>query len=213
MSTNFVEKPLSENSIRQRKLLYGVGVNDANYPTQPKTNGIKSKCPYYARWRDMLQRGYSEKFKKRATWYLGVSVCPEWLVFSNFKSWMQSQQWEGRELDKDILEPNNKVYSPDTCRFIPKSLNLLLGRKNATGGTYPTGVWYCKKTNRFGAQITINNKRKNLGWFPRESMAHRAYLEEKEAEILKAISEQSDPLIISGLGKHLKILKGSFYGE
>lgn len=68
--------------------------------------------------------------------------------FQEFAEWCQGQigynnkdsrghYWQ---LDKDILVKNNKVYSPDTCVFIPKSLNCLLERRANDRGEYPIGV-------------------------------------------------------------------------
>lgn len=33
---------------------------------------------------------------------------------------------EGWHLDKDILLKGNKVYSPETCAFVPAKINSLL---------------------------------------------------------------------------------------
>lgn len=50
----------------------------------------------------------------------GCSVCEEWLTFSNFKRWMEQQDYEGKALDKDLLVSQNKTYSSETCVFVPR---------------------------------------------------------------------------------------------
>ena len=109
-----------------RSLAYGVGVNDANYITHiKKNNKLIWACPFYIKWYDMLKRCYSLKYHKVSPTYIGCSVCPEWRYFSKFRLWMELQNWKGMELDKDLLVKGNQVYSPDTCCFIPNSINSL----------------------------------------------------------------------------------------
>lgn len=73
-----------------RKKIYDVGVNDADYVTQPLHG---ARCPYFDRWHSMLRRCYSstqsvKKFKTES-----VYVEPSWHRFSNFKCWMEDQDW------------------------------------------------------------------------------------------------------------------------
>lgn len=130
--------------------MYGVGINDADYEVKKskKMNGkwkIVWMCPYYDRWTSMLSRCYSKKLQETHPTYKGCSVCDEWLRFSNFKKWMEEQNWEGRQLDKDFLFENNKVYSPSTCLFIPNKLNSFIITSGKARGEYPLGVHYMKK--------------------------------------------------------------------
>lgn len=106
-------------------LVYGVGINDADYPVNKTTGSFGKRittwrCPYYQRWVNMLERVYDGDREA----YRGVTVCEEWLIFTNFKGWMQTQDWSGKELDKDLLGGN--LYSPETCVFLDKKLNMLL---------------------------------------------------------------------------------------
>jgi len=41
---------------------------------------------------------------------------------------MERQDWEGKHLDKDILIPGNKIYSPDRCIFVSSLINLLIDK-------------------------------------------------------------------------------------
>lgn len=43
------------------KLVYGVGVNDADYVVSPIISGKRHICPFSIKWKDMLARCYSEK--------------------------------------------------------------------------------------------------------------------------------------------------------
>lgn len=75
-------------------------------------------------WYDMHRRC------GKHTAYMDVSICQEWQEFDNFKSWFQTQVengWykDGWQIDKDIITKGGRVYSPDSCAFIPKPLNML----------------------------------------------------------------------------------------
>ena len=119
-------KLASKRSLARRCLVYGFGVNDANYILRiVKNNKVIGRCPFYTKWENMLKRCYSSKWHKQYPSYIGCCVCPEWRYFSKFRLWMESQKWEGMELDKDILVKGNRVYGPDTCCFIPQAINSL----------------------------------------------------------------------------------------
>lgn len=115
---------MKRKSPAKYKPVYGMGVNDADYEVY--INGIP--CRYYKRWADMLRRCYVAANDEKPT-YKDCTVCDEWLTFSKFKTWMQIQDWEGKELDKDLLG-NGKLYSPETCCFIPSGLNKFMSCDN-----------------------------------------------------------------------------------
>ena len=127
------------------KKVHGAGINDSDCVTQRyvKIGGKSTRvwaCPYYGSWAEMLRRCYSDRYIKSNPTYAGCSVCEEWLTFSAFKSWAELQEWEGKQLDKDIVSPGNKVYSPDACAFVSLQVNSLLNIKRASRGDFPIGV-------------------------------------------------------------------------
>lgn len=131
--------------MRKRKPIYGVGINDADYVTQKNVNGKNVICHFYQTWKGMLERCYSAKCQEKQPTYKGCSVCEEWLTFSNFKEWMDSQYWYIMELDKDVLVKGNKAYSPETCIFVSSQLNLFTTDREKERGDYPIGVNFHKK--------------------------------------------------------------------
>ncbi len=200
----------------KNKLLYGVGINDADYVVGiyeelPKTNGKRNQklvwmCPFYSRWSNMLRRCFSKTEKLRHPTYNDIICCEEWLTFSNFKSWMEQQDWKGKSLDKDLLVYQNKVYSPETCVFIDQRLNKFLTKSDKTRGDYPLGVSYHTKPKMinpskhpYRAQIRTIGKMVSLGLYLTPEGAHQAWQKEKirQAKILQ--SEQTDPKVIKGL--------------
>ena len=83
--------------------------------------------------------------KELRPFYKDITCCQEWLIFSNFKSWMKQQDWEGKQLDKDLLIYQNKIYSPETCVFVDRKINQFLVKSNNSRGKYPLGVSYRNK--------------------------------------------------------------------
>jgi len=202
----FKEIPASKKSISKRNPIYGVGINDAGYKAHIASSNKTLVCPYYIRWSNMIKRCYSDEFHDRNPTYIECSVCDEWLLFSNFKSWMVKQNWEGMELDKDVIFPDNKLYSPDTCCFIPKSLNALLTDSGSSRGKYPQGVSWHKATKKFQARVRFNGKQASLGYYKGPEEASEAYIKAKTAIIIKYLSEQTDTRIANGLGLHVDLL-------
>ena len=154
------------------KLVCGVGVNDLGYRTQvweelPKNGGKRIqkavfRCKYYTAWKSMLKRCYSKKYQERNQSYIGTSVCSEWLYATAFKKWMEKQDWHGKCLDKDIIVPGSKLYSPETCAFVLNVTNSFVIARDACRGDYPIGVDFYKPTGKYRAQCkTLSPERMN----------------------------------------------------
>lgn len=163
----------------------GVGRVDVPFKI---SNGGKHFWQYQL-WNGMLDRCFSEKFKGRNPTYMNVTCCDEWLSFGNFVEWVNKEvgyagKPEGMELDKDLIIRGNKAYSPETCSFVPKSINLLLGSNKASRGEWPVGVRLHKRSGKFDARMSCGNgKRKHLGLFLTPEDAFAVYKIAKEAQI------------------------------
>lgn len=57
-------------------------------------------------------------------------MCEEWQNYANFKRWYDEHHVFGNriDLDKDILKPGNKEYSPETCVLIEHYINTIFER-------------------------------------------------------------------------------------
>lgn len=147
--------------MKPKKLVCGVGFNDADYAVQKfETIGyvagkIKQKkvwaCPYYRAWASMLERCYSKKYQDRWPTYKGCTVSKEWHTFSNFKNWMQKQDFEGKQLDKDLLVQGNKIYGAYTCVFVTQAVNKFANDNGAARGELLIGVDWHVKEEKFRA--------------------------------------------------------------
>jgi len=198
----FIEIPASKRSISQRKLVYGIGINDADYVTQPSVNGRQVTCGIYKAWRGMLERCYCEKTRHNNPSYRDCTVFPDWLIFSNFKKWMANQDWKGNELDKDIIKVGNKVYHPDLCAFVSQDVNKLLSHGGFVDNGMPPGVYYHKKGKVFIAQIGKHSKVVYIGSYSTPLEAGVAYAKAKGEHILHVASQQDEERIKNGLAMH-----------
>ena len=164
--------------------VYGVGILGAKYP--PTINGVKTK--EYALWHSMLQRCYSGSFKKHRPTYECCEVSDNFKSYEYFYEWCQNQisfddDGNGNpfHLDKDLLTKGNKVYSEDSCIFIPKEINLLLTKSTASRGKHLIGVCWSKTNKAFVAQVSKNKgASEHLGLFKTETEAFKAYKQAKE---------------------------------
>lgn len=181
------------------KFVCGVGINDADYVVKPTVDGKRACCEFYCSWREMIRRCYSTKWQEKNPTYIGCTVCEEWLTFSNFKSWMEKQDWKGKQLDKDVIYSNNKKYSPDTCVFISPSLNKLLTDRAASRGAFPLGVNWNKGNKKFVSQIRVNGKNSYLGYFVTYQAAHAAWQQAKQETISYTAMHQTDERIKDAL--------------
>lgn len=127
MTGAFPYIPATKQSLSGRRLVYGFGVNDSPYITNILRKGKPRRvCPYYQVWVSMLERAYYPYLHATRPTYKDVSVEEVWHSFMTFREWMARQDWEGMELDKDILIPGNKVYGPEFCVFVTRRTNALL---------------------------------------------------------------------------------------
>lgn len=183
------------------KLIYDVGLNDADYVVKPRIGGKIVRCPFYVTWTSMLKRCYSKKYQEKRPTYIGCSVCEEWLLFSNFKAWMTEQNWQGNELDKDIIKSGNKIYSPDTCVFVSSVTNSFLLDSAASRGEFLIGVCLDKRAGKCKAQCSnpFTREKEFLGYFDCPNLAHEAWRKRKYEFACQLADLQTDQRVASAL--------------
>lgn len=175
----------------RRKPVFGVGINDADYVVC----GKHGTCPYYKAWQNMLKRCYCDSYQAKQPTYVGCTVCDEWLSFSVFRAWMEKQDWRGKELDKDILVPGNRVYSPETCLFVTRQINSLLNVREPS--PFPQGVYFDVSSGKFRAEFTANGKKTYIGVFRTPREAGIAYKRAKAKHITKVAMSQPPRLRVA----------------
>jgi hypothetical protein len=167
----------------QRKYIYGIGINDYE-------GFIKESDEAYKTWFQMLRRCYNKEWKNEHPTYQDCTVCDEWLYFSNFKKWFDDPNngyIKGYFLDKDVRVKGNKIYSPETCCFLPPKISSITTQSNALRGALPIGVSSCE--NKFRVRLSERNKLIHLGTFNTKEEAFLAYKQEKERHI-KELAEE-----------------------
>ena len=187
-----VKDPLSRS-------VYGVGVVGEE-ATRINNRQIKER----ELWSSMLTRCYDDKYHSRFQAYVGCSVSDNFKYFPYFKEWCNQQigfNIEGFELDKDILVKGNKIYSEDTCCFVPREINSLFVKRKKSRGNFALGVDYKKSVKKFRARCG----NKYLGLFNTELEAFYAYKQAKETyikEVANKWKDQIDPRVYNALMKY-----------
>lgn len=207
------------NKPRRRKntgLVYGVGINDAEYQTrevESYTEGGKTKwrivwsCPIYDKWVGILQRCYSTKFQQQRPTCKDCSIDEHWLRFSNFKRWVETQpsiDLTKAEIDKDLLFPRNKKYSPNTAVLVSQEVNSFLIGRTSSKGQYMLGVCWNKRCKKYYSQCSNSSPKRGrrsgyLGLFDTELEAHLAWKARKHELANLLADRQTDPRVADAL--------------
>lgn len=168
------------------KLVYGVGVNDLG-PVKIDGQRLKS----YTIWRAMLQRCYSALDQAKHPTYIGCTVCDDWLRLSAFHVWYSNNYRDGYDLDKDILTQGNKLYSPDTCRMVPRRINLLLTDRKRFRS--PLGIGVARlggRSKKYQASLCSGGgSRRRIGLYESAAEATEAYKVAKKAYVKQVALE------------------------
>ena len=154
-----------------------------------KRNNNKSA---YNKWIGMLSRCYNSNYHLKHPTYKDCEVCEEWLNFQNFAKWFNENYIEDFHLDKDVLFKNNKIYSPETCCFIPNEINILFIKPKINKYNLPTGV--TKVYNKYVARINYFDKTLHLGSFSNVEDALLKYNTIKTERNINTVSKYKDIL-------------------
>ncbi len=172
------------------KTIYNIG-----YIGEGKYNRTKTPI-IYQYWQKMIQRCYDAYYINKEMTYKDCFVCEEWHCLQNFGKWYEENYYECNnekmQLDKDILCKGNKIYSPETCIFVPKRINTLFCKSDKIRGKYPIGCTV--KDNKIHVRCNMCNHRKYLGYFPlnRPFQAFYTYKIFKENYIKQVADEYKD---------------------
>ena len=116
--------------------------------------------------------------------------------YSDFYDWCDTQIGFGEygfQLDKDLLEKGNKLYSENTCVFIPQEINKIFTKRNNLRGDLPIGVYYNNEMHKFSATVNLNTgKPVRIGFYNTEVEAFNAYKQVKEEHIKNMAEKWKD---------------------
>jgi len=169
---------------RNGKLLFGVGYDSAERRKALGMHYHEATCRSHRRWVDMLNRCY----RSGASAYIGCTVCPKWHDFQEFADWFVDQPYAleaDMELDKDILDPLNTVYSPEYCSLVPRVINQIFRDTRSQRGILPIGVTVASRGEGFISRLSMYGKSEYLGKchniveaFEAYKAAHQVYCNE-----------------------------------
>lgn len=185
------------------KSLFGIGyIGDGNHIVRKGTKG--KLVTAYETWTSMLERCYKNQELFPA--YFGIcTVCKEWHNYQTFADWYDENKYSVNErlhIDKDILYPNAKLYSPETCLLVPQRINMLfLNKPNKNG--LPNGI---RKTK--SGKYTANYNGEKIDTYNTIEEAYEAYAKKKEYAIKKIADEYKEiiPLKVYNALIHYKVL-------
>ena len=130
---------------------------------------------YYGVWTRMLDRCLNPRYRDEE-----LTVCEEWKRLSAFKKWFEEHYVEGWELDWRLFGEKEGKYSPETCCFLPRSVENLVVSKGYRKGSLPLGVSWCSLDDRrFRAMIKVDGQVRHLGCFDDIESARKVYMAEK----------------------------------
>ena len=178
--------------------VFGVGVVGTKYPITISGRNTKE----YELWKSMLRRCYSDKYQNKYPTYEGCESSENFRSFEYFYGWCHRQVGFGNDgngnpfqLDKDLLVKGNKVYSENTCIFLPQEINKVLTKREASRGKHLIGVSWCNTKKVFVARVNRNKgKQEYLGYFKTELEAFNAYKTAKEAFVKEQANEWKDQI-------------------
>ena len=146
----------------------------------------------YNNWYSMMERCYDEKYHIKHPTYKNCTVCEEWYNFQNFAEWYEENYYEvdgeRMELDKDIIIKHNKIYSPETCIFVPHTINSLFTKRQNDRGESAIGTspHKCGKYTVYCSLInpeTGKSKSEYLGLYDTQEKGFEIYKYYKERNI------------------------------
>lgn len=202
----FKEIPLSQKKRgARRSSLYGKGINDAPYMTSYSEGGVLYICPFFLRWKEMFTRCYSKRWLKTHPTYQGCEVSPEWHSFMAFRAWMETQQWVGKQLDKDLLSLDKKIYSPQTCLFVSRQVNSLFNKREFAQGSLPLGIYPRKGKFEVGCSMG-EGKRVWIGVYATVGEAIDAYISAKRKAVSIVLQKEKDPRTVKAVMTYMDFL-------
>lgn len=175
--------------------------------TYKTTCGKRQWFLEYSYYYSMITRATNPKYKERFPTYKDVVVEGKISEYNYFVEWSRQQKGFGNldwVLDKDILVPHNKIYSEDTCVFVPNIVNSFFTFiKTSNCNEYPYGVSWCESEKKFKVYCAqLNGKNKTLGRFntPEEAaQAYRAFKNNLAVELAKKYESQLDERVTKAL--------------
>jgi hypothetical protein len=162
------------------RLLHGVGrLEKGTYLAHCQGKQTRE----YRLWQAMLARCYSEYLQERYPTYKGCAVSENFKNFQYFAEWCNTQKGFselGWHLDKDFIG-DGKLYSEDTCVFIPTYLNML--------NTKIYNHYFEDKRCKYEVRLSYYGRTKYIGSYESKEDAENAYNKAKTSYVSEMLSK------------------------
>ena len=172
-----------------RRLVYGLGNTDITTVTEDGKY-IRS----YLIWAAIIQRCVDPKYHAKEPTYIGTTICDEWKNYSAFKAWYDIHFQEEMQIDADLFKKGGKIYSPETCCFLPRQINTALITKSLHNKSGYAGVTWSKQNKKWQTHTRTINGNGHIGFFDDIKLASAAYIEAKQNHI-KELAEKYKSLL------------------
>lgn len=147
----------------------------------------------YRHWVGIIERIHrpgTESYRK----YKDCSVAEQWLNFQNYMQWFkEAPNQKGWQLDKDLLVLGNRQYGPETCAFVPPSVNQFLVH-HPKESDLPVGVCFHINKGSYMGSIRVNGKSVHLGVGDCPEDLFLLYKSRKEQEAKNLAEQYKDSL-------------------
>ena len=178
---------------------YEPRIHNIGYIGEGKYKNYANKnSKYFAVWSQMLLRCYSDKYKKKHPTYQLCKTSEEWFNFQNFAKWFDENYYEVKDqtmnLDKDILVKGNKIYSPETCIFVPQEINNLFIKCDKNRNNLPIGVRWHRRDKIYETSLNKGKTSCYLGRYNTPEEAFLAYKKAKEEYIKEVADKYKDQI-------------------
>jgi len=153
----------------------------------------------YSIWNGIYNRYYKADGRTYGRCYDEATMCDSWLNNrDSFVEWYMNNyyecDYESMDIDKDLLVPGNKHYSPETCCILPQTLNVMLSNckkhRSRKGINYnmdlPLGVRYDDRVQVYYGQIRPfgHDESVKLSYWEMPEQAFEEYKRFKQADII-----------------------------
>lgn len=160
----------------------------------------KALTKNYVVWCTMINRVYNKKGLLKHKTYIGCAVDERWRNFQVFAQWFEqnykSEYMQDWQLDKDILVRGNKIYSPETCCFVPREIN------SQFRAVIPKGV--TKKDKMYYATISKWGSKNYLASFDNFKEASEFYIINRKRYIIELAEKYKKELSADCYNKLIK---------
>jgi hypothetical protein len=182
------------------RTVYGIGyLGEGVYNVSEN----KKSIPRYKTWQSMLSRCYVNAYQEKHPSYVGCRVDERWYNYQLFSQWYDENYYEvegeNMQLDKDILIKGNKIYSPETCVFVPQTINSLFLKHQSVRGELPIGVINHRNGNG-KYRVACSNPytgQKYIGKYDTIEEAFYAYKVHKEQVIKLVANNHKDKIPVN----------------